>query len=80
MKNKLFEVLKDLKKEEDKHTIDESYKFKVFEVQRKILNRQKLKEKEEEWEKNYKILLERYGKEKIIPKHLTSEGININKT
>ena len=79
-KNKLFEVLKDLKKEEDKHTIDESYKFKVFEVQRKILNRQKLKEKEEEWEKNYKIFLERYGKEKIIPKHLTTEGSNISNT
>ena len=80
MKNKLFEVLKDLKKEEDKYTIDESYKFKDFEVQRKILNRQKLKQKEEEWEKNYKILLERYGKEKIIPKHLNIEGSNINKT
>ena len=77
-KNKLFDVLKDLKKEEDKHTIDESYKFKVFEVQRKILNRQKLKEKEEEWEKNYKMFLERNGKEKITPKHLTTEGSNIN--
>ena len=79
-KNKLFDVLKDLKKEEDKHTIDESYKFKVFEVQRKILNRQKLKQKEEEWEKNYKMFLERYGKEKITPKHLTTEGSNINNT
>lgn len=79
-KNKLFDVLKDLKNEEDKHTIDESYKFKVFEVQRKILNRQKLKQKEEEWEKNYKMFLERYGKEKITPKHLTTEGSNINNT
>ena len=29
-------------------------------------------------EKNNKILLERYGKEKIIPKHLTTEGSNKN--
>ena len=77
-KDKLFEVLKDLKKEEDNHTIDESYKFNVFEVQRKILNREKIKEKEEEWEKNYKMLLEKYGKDKITPKHLTTEVNNTN--
>lgn len=77
-KNKLFDVLKDLKKEEDQHTIDESYKFNAFEVKRKLLNKEKLKQQEEEWEKNYKMLLEKYGKEKITPKHLTTEGSNIN--
>lgn len=79
-KTKLFDVLKELKKEEDKHTIDESYKIKVFEFQRKVLNRERLKQKEEEWEQNYKMFLERYGKEKVTPKHLTTEGSNINNT
>ena len=78
-KNKLYDVLKDLKEEEDKEVIDLSYKIHCFESQRKLLEKEKMKKKEEEWAKNYKIFLEknRTGKENKIPKHLRTMENNI---
>ena len=45
--NKLYEVLKELKEEEDQEIIDESYRIQCFRVQKKIIERKKMKEKEE---------------------------------
>ena len=73
-KKKLYEVLKDLKEEEDKEAIDESYKFHCFEAQKKREEKEKLRQKEEEWSKNYKMFLEKYEKEKKVPKHLKTDG------
>ena len=74
-KNKLYEVLKELKEEEDKDAIDYSYKLHYFESQRKIIEKEKNKKNEEEWEKKYKNFLEKYReKEKKIPKHLKTDG------
>ena len=81
-KNKLYDVLKELKEEEDKEIIDISYKIHYFESQKKIIEKEKLKKKEEEWEKNYKNFLEKYrvDKEKKIPKHLRADSsLNNNK-
>ena len=61
--NKLYEVLKELKEEEDKEIIDESYRIQCFKVQKRIIDRKKLKEKEEIWVKSYKKFLEK-SKEK----------------
>ena len=57
--NKLYEVLKELKEEEDQELIDESYRIQCFKVQKKIIDRKKMKEKEETWAKNYKRFIER---------------------
>ena len=75
-KNKLYDVLKDLKEEEDQEQIDESLRLFYFESQRKYIEKEKLKQKEEEITNNYKLFLEksRNDKEKNIPKHLTTEG------
>ena len=80
-KNKLYDVLKELKEEEDKEFIDTLYKLHYFESQRKLIEKEKMKKKEEEWAKNYKNLLEKYktNKENKIPKHLrTNENNNSN--
>ena len=79
-KNKLYDVLKDLKEEEDKEQIDESYRIHYFEAQRKLIEKEKMKQKEEEWAKNYKNFIEKRkgDKEKKIPKHLTTEGDKTN--
>jgi len=57
--NKLYEVLKELKEVEDQEIIDESYRIQCFRVQKKIIERKKMKEKEEIWAKNYKKFLEK---------------------
>ena len=61
--NKLYEVLKELKENEDQEIIDESFRVQCFKYQKKILDRKKMKEKEETWAKNYKKFIE-YSKEK----------------
>ena len=62
--NKLYEVLKELKEEEDKEIIDESYRIQCFKAQKRIIDKKKLKEKEEIWVKNYKKFLEKSREEK----------------
>ena len=57
--NKLYEVLKELKEVEDQEIIDESYRIQCFRVQKKIIERKKMKEKEEIWAKSYKKFLEK---------------------
>ena len=39
--NKLYEVLKELKEEEDKEIIDESYRIQCFKAQKRIIDRKK---------------------------------------
>ena len=71
--NKLYEVLKELKEEEDKEIIDESYRIQCFKVQKKMIDRKKMKEKEEIWAKNYKKFIERSKEKKsriINPKSI----------
>ena len=63
--NKLYEVLKELKENEDQEIIDESFRVQCFKYQKKILDRKKMKEKEETWAKNYKKFIE-YSKEKKV--------------
>ena len=80
-KNKLYDVLKELKEEEDKEFIDTLYKLHYFESQRKLIEKEKMKKREEEWAQNYKNLIEKYrtNKENKIPKHLrTYENNNSN--
>ena len=78
-KNKLYEILKDLKTEEDQEVIDLSHRIHYFESQRKLIEKENMKKKEEEWIIHYKNLLEQFRgeREKKIPKHLRTEG-NIN--
>ena len=79
-KNKLYDVLRELKEEEDKEIIDISYKIHYIESQKKLIEKEKMKKKEEEWEKNYQNFLERYrtDKEKKIPKHLKTNSYENN--
>ena len=79
-KNKLYDVLRELKEEEDKEIIDINYKIHSFETEKKFIERKNKKKREEEWEKNYKNFLEKYraDKEKKIPKHLRTDGNNPN--
>ena len=78
-KNKLYDVLKKLKEEEDKETIDYSYKLYYFESQRKLIEKEKNRKKEEEWAQNYLNFLEKYKeREKKVPKHLKTDGNNLN--
>ena len=81
-KKKLYDVLKELKEEEDKEVIDLSYKIHCFESQRKLIEKEKLKKREEEWARNYKIILEKYRNEKEnkIPKHLNTSSLTNNNT
>ena len=75
-KNKLYDVLKDLKEEEDKEQIDESLRFHYYESQLKYIEKEKMRQKEEELAYNYKQFLEKNKneKEKNLPKHLTIEN------
>ena len=79
-KNKLYDVLRELKEEEDREIIDISYKIHYLESQKKLIEKEKMKKKEEEWEKNYKNFLEKYrtDKEKKIPKHLKTNSYENN--
>ena len=80
-KKKLYDVLKDLKQEEDKEAIDLSYKLHCFESQRKLIEKENMKKREEEWARNYKNSLEKYrsDKENKVLKHLKTElNYNIN--
>ena len=79
-KNKLYDVLRELKEEEDKEIIDISYKIHYIESQKKLIEKEKMKKKEEEWEKNYQNFLEKYrtDKEKKIPKHLKTNSYENN--
>ena len=83
--NKLYEVLKELKEEEDQEIIDESYRIQCFRVQKKIIERKKMKEKEEIWAKNYKKFLGKSKEKKIILqnpkslKNLLSNKVPVNK-
>ena len=77
-KKKLYQVLRDLKGEEDKEARDESYKLHVYEAKRKNIEKERMKQKEEEWAKNYKIFLEKYDRQKKSPKHLKTEGNKTN--
>ena len=80
-KNKLYDVLKELKEEEDKEFSDTLFKLHYFESQRKLIEKEKMKKREEEWAQNYRNFLEKYrlNKENRIPKHLkTYENINSN--
>ena len=72
-KKKLYEVLKDLKEEEDKEVIEDSYNFHCFEAKIKSLEKEKIKKKEEEWKKKFKLILGKYEKEKS-PKYIKTEG------
>ena len=77
-KKKLYQVLRDLKGEEDKEEKEESYKLHLYEAKRKMIEKEQMKQKEEEWAKNYKTFLEKYDKEKKSPKHLRTEGSKTN--
>ena len=79
-KNKLYDVLRELKEEEDREVIDISYKIHYIESQKKLIEKEKMKKKEEEWEKNYQNFLEKYrtDKEKKIPKHLKTNSYENN--
>ena len=72
--NKLYEVLKELKGEEDQEIIDESYRIQCFKVQKRIIDRKRMKEKEEIWAKNYKQFIEKSKEKRSIlsPKSLKS--------
>ena len=43
--NKLYEVLKELKEEEDKEIIDESYRIQCFKAQKRIIDKKKIERK-----------------------------------
>ena len=79
--NKLYEVLKELKEEEDQEAIDESYRIQCFKFQKKILDKKKLKEKEEMWAKSYQKFLEKSREKKTkienpksLKNYLTNQG------
>ena len=83
--NKLYEVLRELKEEEDQEIIDESYRIQCFKVQKKIFDRKKMKQKEEIWAKNYKKFLEKSKEKKSqiqnpknLKNYITNRG-NLNK-
>jgi len=79
--NKLYEFLKELKEEEDQEAIDESYRIQCFKFQKKILDKKKLKEKEEMWAKSYQKFLEKSREKKTkienpksLKNYLTNQG------
>ena len=81
--NKLYEVLKELKENEDQEIIDESFRVQCFKYQKKILDRKKIKEKEETWAKNYKKFIENSREKKIslinpksLKKYINNKPIN----
>ena len=81
--NKLYEVLKELKENEDQEIIDESFRIQCFKYQKKILDRKKIKEKEETWAKNYKKFIENSREKKIslinpksLKKYINNKPIN----
>ena len=81
--NKLYEVLKELKENEDQEIIDESFRVQCFKYQKKILDRKKIKEKEETWAKNYKKFIEQSKEKKVsisnpksLKKYITNQPSN----
>ena len=79
--NKLYEVLKELKEVEDQEVIDETFRLQCFKYQKKIIDRKKIKEKEENWARNYKKFIAKSKEKKIrIPNPKSLKNYLSNQT
>ena len=79
--NKLYEVLKELKEVEDQEVIDETFRVQCFKYQKKIIERKKIKEKEENWARNYKKFIAKSKEKKIrIPNPKSLKNYLSNQT
>ena len=79
--NKLYEVLKELKEVEDQEVIDETFRVQCFKYQKKIIDRKKIKEKEENWARNYKKFIAKSKEKKIrIPNPKSLKNYLSNQT
>ena len=76
-KNKLYELLKQLKIEEDNYKTEKLYEYHCKEYEKKLQNREEFKQHEEEKIKNYKAFLE---KNKTRKEKEKEKEKNINKT
>ena len=76
-KNKLYDILKHMKEEEDKTVLKKVYQHHINEAKRKMEEREENKEKEKEFIENYKNFLEKNKteKEKRINNTLKKEKI-----
>ena len=76
-KNKLYDILKHMKEEEDKTVLKKVYQHHINEAKRKMEEREENKEKEKEFIENYKNFLEKnkIQKEKRINNTLKKEKI-----
>ena len=78
-KNKLYELLKQLKIEEDNYKTEKLYEYHCKEYEKKLQSREEFKQHEEEKIKNYKAFLEKNKTRKEKEKEKEKEK-NINKT
>ena len=76
-KNKLYELLKQLKIEEDNYKTEKLYEYHCKEYEKKLQSREEFKQHEEEKIKNYKAFLE---KNKTRKEKEKEKEKNINKT
>ena len=68
-KNKLYDILKQLKEIEDNTNTEKLYAYHYREVEKKNLEKEENRQKEEERVKNYKAFLERNKNEKKLKKN-----------
>jgi len=68
-KNKLYDILKQLKEQEDNLNTEKLYEYHFKEVEKKNMEKEENKLKEEEKVKNYKAFLEKNKNEKKIKKN-----------
>ena len=68
-KNKLYDILKQLKEIEDNSNTEKLYAYHFREVEKKNLEKEENRQKEEERVKNYKAFLERNKNEKKLKKN-----------
>ena len=76
-KNKLYELLKQLKIEEDNYKTEKLYEYHCKEYEKKLQSREEFKQHEDEKIKNYKAFLE---KNKTRKEKEKEKNKNINKT
>ena len=69
-KNKLYELLKQIKMEEDNSNTEKLYEYHFKELEKRNQDKEELKQREEEKIKNYKSFLERKRNERIKNKSI----------
>ena len=77
-KNKLYDILKNIKEQEDQAELKKVYQHHINEAKRKMEEREEDKEKEKEFVENYKMFLEKnkIQKEKRINSTIKKDKIN----